>query len=245
MLSRLERRLKLLTGGARDRPERQQTLRGAIDWSYDLLDEPEQRLFARLAVFAGGRTLDAIEAVCDPDGELGLDILDGLASLIDKSLLRQEENAAGQPRFLMLETIHEYARERLEYSGDADAVRLRHAHYFAALARHDDNTPFAAEWVRRLEPELPNLRLALDTFAEYGDAESEVRLAASLDHLWYLRGLLGEGRFYLERGLARGGVSDAARARLGRSRAGRVPSGPLRGRAAPGRGSHRGGARRV
>jgi predicted ATPase len=110
MLDRLGDRLKLLTGGARNLPERQRTLRGAIEWSYELLDAGERTLFARLAVFSGGCTLEAMEAICDIQGELPLDILEGASSLMDKSLLRQEERAEGEPRFVKLETIHEYAR---------------------------------------------------------------------------------------------------------------------------------------
>ena len=114
MLERLSNRLKLLTGGARDLPERQRTLRSTIEWSYGLLEEGEKVLFARLSVFAGGRTLEAIEAICDAEGDLPVDVLDGLSSLVDKSLLKQEEGVGGEPRFVMLETIHEYAREKLQ-----------------------------------------------------------------------------------------------------------------------------------
>ena len=134
MLERLGSRLKLVTGGARNLPERQRTLRGTIEWSYTLLEEGERVLFARLAVFSGGRTLEAIEAVCDAKGDLPVDTLDGVSSLLDKSLLRQEEGPEGEPRFVMLETIHEYARERLEASGEAEEARRLHAEYFLALA---------------------------------------------------------------------------------------------------------------
>ncbi len=133
MLTRLEHRLELLAGGARDLPARQQTLRSTIDWSYSLLDPAEQRLFARLAVFVGGRTLEAIEAVCNAEGNLLIDSFDGVASLLDKSLLRQKERPDGEPRFVMLETIHEYARERLEASGEMEVLRRRHTEYFLAL----------------------------------------------------------------------------------------------------------------
>jgi predicted ATPase len=111
ILARLSNRLKLLTGGARDLPERQRTLRGTIEWSHTLLEEGEKTLFARMAVFLGGRTLEAVEAVCDAEGDLPMDAFDGVSSLVDKSLLRQEEGPEGEPRFVMLETIHEYARE--------------------------------------------------------------------------------------------------------------------------------------
>jgi len=126
ILTRLSNRLKLLTGGARDLPERQRTLRGAIEWSHDLLDDGERMLFARLSVFSGGRTLEAIEAICDPEGDLPVDALDGVSSLLDKSLLRQEEGPEDEPRFVMLETIHEYSREKLEQSGEAEEIGRAH-----------------------------------------------------------------------------------------------------------------------
>jgi len=112
LLTRLSNRLKLLTGGARDLPARQRTLRGAIEWSHDLLEEGEKTLFARLSVFSGGRTLEAIDAICDAEGDLPVDVFDGVSSLLEKSLLRQEEGPEDEPRFVMLETIHEYAREK-------------------------------------------------------------------------------------------------------------------------------------
>src|SRR5688500_9726422 len=136
MLSRLQNRLKLLTGGSKDLTARQQTLRGAIEWSYDLLDEGEKQLFRRLAIFQGGRTLEAIEAVCNADGDLQLDVLDGVESLVSNNLLKQEEGLGGEPRFVMLETIHEYAREKLEESGQSSELRLKHANYFLALAEN-------------------------------------------------------------------------------------------------------------
>ena len=134
MLARLERRLPLLTGGARDLPERQRTLRDTIAWSYDLLDEPERRLFRRLAVFVGGCTLEAAEAVCNADGDLGIDVFDGIASLVDKSLLRQEDGPDGEPRFTMLETIREYGLEQLQASGEEAAIRRRHLAWFSDFA---------------------------------------------------------------------------------------------------------------
>src|SRR5437764_6946208 len=112
LLTRLSSRLKVLTGGARDLPARQQTLRNTIEWSYDLLTEGEQQLFRRMAVFQGGRTLEALEAVCNYDGAMKVDVLDGVGSLVSKSLLQQREGTGGQPRLWMLETIHEYAREK-------------------------------------------------------------------------------------------------------------------------------------
>ena len=134
MLQRLTSRLKLLTGGARDLPERQRTLRATIEWSHALLDEGEQLLFGRLAVFSGGRTLEAIEAICDALGDLPVDAFDGISSLLDKSLIRQEEGPNGEPRFVMLETVHEFAREKLEDSAEAQEIKRIHAQYFLTLA---------------------------------------------------------------------------------------------------------------
>jgi predicted ATPase len=132
LLARLDRRLSFLAGG-RDLPERQRTLRGAIDWSHQLLDEAEQLLFRRLSVFAGGVTIEAIEAICDL-ADLEVDVVDGVSSLHDKSLLRRDERAAGELRVSMLETIREYASERLDASGEAETIRRRHAEFFMALA---------------------------------------------------------------------------------------------------------------
>ena len=161
MLQRLGNRMKLLKGGARDLPTRQQTLRGAIDWSHDLLEE-EKILFRRLSVFAGGRTLEAIEEICDPEG--ALDALEGLESLLEKSLLRQEEGPGGEPRFVMLETIHEYAREKLQASGEAEEIKRLHAEYFLALAKEAEPElvgPDQVEWMDRLATEHDNMRAAL------------------------------------------------------------------------------------
>src|SRR5262249_32645653 len=134
LLGHLGDGLKLLTGGARDLPSRQQTLRNTIDWSYNLLDAGEQALFARLGVFVGGCTLEAAAAVGNVDGALPIDVTEGVASLIDKSLLRLEVGADGEPRILMLETIREYVRERLAARGEAEALRERHLAYYLALA---------------------------------------------------------------------------------------------------------------
>ena len=134
MRTRLASRLQLLTGGARDLPQRQQTLRATMDWSYDLLSPAEQKLFRRLAVFVGGCNLEGVEAVCDTHGDLDLDLLDGTASMVDKSLLQQIEQANGESRFVMLETIREYALEKLEASGEAEQMQRHHAAYFLAFA---------------------------------------------------------------------------------------------------------------
>jgi predicted ATPase len=164
MLQRLGSRLKLLTGGARDLPERQRILRGAIEWSHALLDQGEQVLFARLAVFSGGRTLEAIEAICDAEGDLPVDAFEGVSSLLDKSLLRQEEGPGGEPRFVMLETVHEFAREKLGQSAEAEEIERVHAEYFLALAEEADpelRGPDQLQWLEKLEAEHDNMRAAL------------------------------------------------------------------------------------
>ena len=216
MLAKLGSRLKLLTGGARNLPERQRTLRGAIEWSYELLTPEERTLFARLSVFAGGRTLEAIETVCDPEGEL--DTLDGLGSLLEKSLLRQEEGPSGEPRFVMLETIHEYAREKLGESGEDEEFRRRHAEHFLALAEEAEPELKGAqqlEWLDRLEEEYDNLRAALAWSFGAGEVEEGLRIAGALTRFWHVRGHLSEGRRWLEEGLAKAGdgVAPSARAK--------------------------------
>src|SRR5207237_4442920 len=127
LLTRLEGRVLSLAGGARDRPMRHQALRSAIDWSYELLTEAEQRLFRRLAVFIGGWTLEAAEAVCDAPQDLGIDLLDGVESLVDKSLARRIDGRGAEPRFAMLETIREYALERLADAGEKPSSQRAHA----------------------------------------------------------------------------------------------------------------------
>jgi predicted ATPase/transcriptional regulator with XRE-family HTH domain len=142
MLSKLDHRLAALTGKAHDLPDRHRTLDAAIGWSYDLLTEGEKRLFRRLGVFVGGRTLEAMEAVCNPEGDtaasslplLGIEVIDGVHALTDKSLLRRDETVRGKSRFVMLETIHEYAREKLEESGETAVLKREHAQYFMELA---------------------------------------------------------------------------------------------------------------
>jgi tetratricopeptide (TPR) repeat protein len=217
MLARLQSRLKLLTGGGRDLPARQQTLRGAIEWSYDLLEEGEKQLFRRLAVFVGGCTLAAIEAVCNAEGDLEVDMLDGVQSLVDKSLLRQEEGVVGEPRFVMLETIHEYAREKLQESGEAEVLRRHHAEYFLALAEAAEQQLSGtklSEWLDRLEEELDNFRAALAWLLERAkepagkelrgantEAEKALRLSAAFREFWHGRHY-EEGRRWLEEALA-------------------------------------------
>jgi predicted ATPase/class 3 adenylate cyclase len=200
MLARLERRLPLLTGGPRDLPARQRTLRDAITWSYDLLDEGERALFRRLAIFVGGCTLEAAEAVCDPDEGLGVEALDGVASLVAKNLLRREDGPDGEPRFGMLETIHEFGLEQLDASGEVQATRRAHAAYFLRLAEGAEpelRGSGQAAWLARLAAETGNLRAALAWFSELGQAETGLRLAAALREFWEGRGHFVEGRTWL------------------------------------------------
>jgi predicted ATPase len=205
MLQRLGNRLKLLTGGARDLPERQRTLKATIEWSFALLDEGEQVLFARLAVFSGGRTLEATEAICDAEGDLPVDVFDGISSLVDKSLLRQEEGPNGEPRFVMLETVHEYAREKLRQSGEAEEIKRVHAEYFLTLAEEAYPELKGAnqlQWLERLEAEHDNMRAALSWVLERKEAELALRLGGALWWFWWMRGYQSEGRRRLEEALA-------------------------------------------
>ena len=200
MLPRLDRRLSVLTSGARTLPERQRTLRGAIAWSHDLLDPSERALFARLSVFVGGWTLEAADAVCDP-GELGLDLLEGLTSLVDQSLIRLAEPTDGHNRFSMLETIREFGLEQLEAGGDYDAVRRRHAEHFLDLAVEAEPHLTAedqGEWLDRCDREHPNIRAALWWAIETGEAERAQRAAGALWRFWQQRGHLAEGRRWFE-----------------------------------------------
>jgi predicted ATPase/DNA-binding SARP family transcriptional activator len=208
---RLDHRLKLLVGGARDAPERHRTLRATIDWSYRLLEPAEQRLFVRLAAFSGGCTIEAAARVCE-DG----DVVDGLASLTDKGLLRPE-GTDEEPRFSMLETIREYALERLEASGEAAAVRTRHARYFLGFAEeaepHLIGPGSHVAWLDRLEAEHANLRAAIDWFEGSGAGECVLRLSAALWQFWGLNGHIREGRARLERALGADERPTAARAK--------------------------------
>lgn len=222
MLARLGHRLELLRGGARDVPDRHQTLRQAIAWSYDLLEVGEQALFRRLAVFARGCTLEAAEAVCqamdNPTVGAGqsLEVLDGVASLVDKSLLRQQEQASGEPRFRMLETIREYGLECLTASGEEHAVRRAHADYYLALAEAAEPAltgPEQVTWLDRLEVEHDNLRAALQWAEESGEAEIGLRLAGALCQFWLIRGHLREGQERLARLLGLAGASPRTAAR--------------------------------
>jgi predicted ATPase len=195
MLTRLESRLNLLTGGALDLPTRQQTLRSTVDWSHGLLNAPEQTLFRRLSVFTGGCTLEGVEAVCDTNGNLGLDVLDGMASMVDKSLAQHVEQVDTETRFVMLSTIREYALERLAESADEATTHRAHAAYYLVLAEEGAEDSVAhPEWLDRLELEHDNFRAALDYLIKTGDAEWGLRLGAALFHFWETREHLTEGR---------------------------------------------------
>ncbi|MBA2769829.1 MAG: hypothetical protein H0U35_12025 [Sporichthyaceae bacterium] len=196
LLARLQQRLALLTTADRNVPERQRTLRRTIEWSHELLDPAEQRMFSRLAVFSGGADLTAVDAVVNPEGELGLDTLDGLASLVDKNLLRVVDLPEGEQRFGMLETVREFAVERLSQSQDEPGTRRRHAERWIALAEQASGGlvgPDQAEWTRRLEADHDNFRSALGWALLSGEADLGLRLAAALGDFWRLGGHVREG----------------------------------------------------
>jgi predicted ATPase len=219
MRTRLTSRLQLLTGGARDLPQRQQTLRAAMDWSYDLLSAAEQKLFRRLSVFVGGCNLEGAEAVCDARGDLDLDLLDGMASMVDKSLVQQVEPAKGDSRFVMLETIREYAQEKLRASGEDALTKRAHAAYCLVLAEEEateQGATEAAKWLERFTVEHGNFRAGLEWLTETGDAEWGLRLGAALFRFWEMREYLAEGRDSLGKllKLAAAAGSTKARARV-------------------------------
>jgi tetratricopeptide (TPR) repeat protein len=204
LLTRLDQRLKVLTGGQRDLPARQQTLRATIEWSHDLLDPDERALFARLAVFSGGCTFEAAEAVCGAAGDLALDILDGLDSLTQQSLLRAQDGPDDSPRFTMLETIRELALERLEATGDADTLHRAHVDFFLALAEEAEpelTGSDPASWLNRLDSEHDNLRASLGWLNQADNRELRLRLAVALWRFWWTRGYLTEGRGWLDQAL--------------------------------------------
>jgi predicted ATPase len=203
LLSRLDRPLQVLTGGARDLPARQQTLRATLDWSYDLLEPQEQTLFARLAGFVGGCTLEAAQAVCGLEDDL--DVLASLDALVDNNLLQPRQGPDDDPRVLLLETVREYGLERLAERDETDAVAHRHANYFLALAEQAEPEllgPRQGAWFARLEADLDNFRAALGWSLAHRHPELIVRLAAAaLMDLWVTRGLLSEGRRWLDAAL--------------------------------------------
>ncbi|MGH2813439.1 MAG: ATP-binding protein, partial [Actinomycetota bacterium] len=196
ILPRLQERLSILTSGPRTLPQRQRTLRDAIAWSHDLLDEPEAKLFERLSAFTGGWTIEAAEVVCDPTG-LGLDLLDGLTSLVDQSLVRRSESDGGEARFSMLETIRDFGQEQLQASGEFDRLRREHGEYFLDLAVETEPHLTAGdqvEWLDRCDRDHPNIRAALRWAIETGEAERAQEAAGALWRFWQQRGHLAEGR---------------------------------------------------
>ncbi|MGI9068856.1 MAG: protein kinase domain-containing protein [Pyrinomonadaceae bacterium] len=214
LLARLESRLKLLMGGARDLPSRQQTMRGAIAWSYELLNDGEKKLFRRLSVFVGGCELEAAESVCIEAGDLEIDLLDGVASLIDKSLLQQKEVVNDEPRFTMLETITEYGLEQLTASLEAEELRRRHADFFRKLAEKAETELLGAQqdrWLDQLEIEHGNFRAAMRWAEENSEAEIGLRLTGALWRFWEMRGHLVEGRERLSALLSLAGGSTKTR----------------------------------
>jgi predicted ATPase len=216
LLARLGHRLRLLTGGPNDAPARLQTMRDAIAWSHDLLAPEDKKLFRRLAVFVGGCTIEAVEAVVVADADPQVDGLEGVTSLVDRSLLQQADGTDGEPRFVMLETVREFALELLEESGEEVEVRRRHATWCLRLAANAGpdlyGGPEQIRWLDRLEAEHDNLRAALEWAERTGTSETGLRLVGALYWFWYVRGHLSEGRRWLERALARGTHAPALRA---------------------------------
>ena len=215
ILERLGDRLKLLSGGSRDLPERQQTLRGAISWSHDLLEEADQRVFARFSVFAGGARLDAIERVVfDPEEQA--DALDAIASLVDKSLVRQESEPDGEPRFRMLGTIREFATEKLGERGEATDLAERHSAWLVGLVEEGAASVFGTDQkavLDRYEREHDNIRAALSRAIAGDQAEVAMRILASCWRFWQMRGYLAEAREHAERVLAIPGSAEYPAAR--------------------------------
>lgn len=225
ILARLTRPLRLLSaakdhGGLQDAPSRHQTMRDTIEWSYKLLDEEEQRLFRRLAVFVGGFGVRVAEAVCNEVGDIGvevddhaaIEVLEGLEALVDKSLLRHlEQTEEGDSRLGMLETVREYALEQLEASGEANAIRRRHADYYLELAERAEpglESQDIAIWLNRLDREHDNFRAALSWLNEQGESEAAdnaLRILLASRNFWQRRSLSTEFQSWLERALAQGG----------------------------------------
>ena len=200
---RLNDRFRLLTGGSRTALPRQQTLRALIDWSFDLLSEPERALLRRLSVFARGRTLEAAEAVCSGDGVEDFEVLDLLAQLVDKSLVTAEKSAVGEPRYTMIESVWHFAQQKLADSGEREKFRARHLHYFLAFAEKAEpelQGKNQREWLARCAAEEGNFRAALQASIELeASVQAGLQLAAALTRFWEMRSLLKEGsEFYAE-----------------------------------------------
>src|SRR5256884_2811000 len=204
LLERLNHRLAVLTGGRQDAPTRQQTLRDTIRWSYDLLNAQEQRCFRRLAIFVGGCTLEAAEAVCSAAADLSLPAIDLVASLLDKSLLQQSDRGGVESRLLMLETIREYALETLANSGELEATEQTHARYYLSIAEQSEPELFGHQqrlWMGRLTWDAENLRAALQWSQTHQRKEQLLRLAGNLGHFWYMCGRFNEAMLWLETAL--------------------------------------------
>jgi len=216
LAQRLGSRLTLLKGGAGELPQRQKTLRDAIAWSYELLDADEQRLFRRLAVFVGGWTLEAAEAIAGASG-LAQSVLDLMSSLIDHNLVQRTEDIGDEPRFAMLETVREFSTELFESSGEADALRTRHADHFIAFAERIDprlRTGGRAPWLARMKAEYNNLRAALAwVVIERQDTVTALRLTGALPWYWYFAGQYSEGRGWINLALALPGADAPTSAR--------------------------------
>ena len=234
ILDSLHDRFRLLTGGARTAVRRQQTLRASVDWSHALLTEPERVLFRRLAVFLGGFDLDAAQAVAGGGDVERYQVLDQLTLLVDKSLVVADDSG-GRTRYRLLETVRQYALEKLGESGEADAVRARHRDYYTALAAVLD-APAGSDYEQRIEQaeiEIDNLRAAFGWSRENSDIELALALASSLQPLWQARGRLQEGLTWFDTALADLDAQHPRwRPRCGR---GRSPTGPCSayGRAPP------------
>lgn len=201
MLDRLQSRLELLTGGALDLPERQQTLRNTIDWSHDLLNEAERKLFRRLSVFSGGCTLEAAEAVCNTNRDLGIDLFEGLSSLVDKNLVQCADRTGAETRFAMLEMIREYALERLSDHGEESSARRAHAAYYLVIAEEGNpelDPTDRLRWLTQCDGEIDNFRFALDWLFQTRDLDWGLRLCVALFRFWEMREHLTEGRARLE-----------------------------------------------
>jgi predicted ATPase/DNA-binding winged helix-turn-helix (wHTH) protein len=201
ILDKLQRPLQLLTGGPLDLPERQQTLRNAIAWSYSLLATEEQRLFRRLCVFVGGWTVEGAEAVCNTGLDLGFDLVDGLSSLVDKNLIQRIDRGTLEPRFAMLQTIREFGTEKLNASGEAAVTRRAHAAYCVVIAEEGNtvlNPDERNEWLCRCDLEIDNFRLALDWLIESEEKAWSLRLGVALFRFWDMREHLSEGRARLD-----------------------------------------------
>jgi predicted ATPase len=216
ILDRLVRRLPVLAPGPIDVPQRQRTLRGAIDWSYELLEDPERRFFRRLAVFAGGWTIEACENVCNREGELGLDTLDGLTSLADKSLIHGADGKEDEPRFAMLQVVREFATDRLEADDDADALRRRHGEVVLDLAERAEPELIRGDlrrWQRRMRREEDNIRAALGWAVATDETDTGLRIAGSLWRFWQYWAEFREGRRWLETMLDAPSAAAPSRAR--------------------------------